>query len=87
MPPAVASSYNSRMTTLLAAIAGGTLWQALVWIIVAALLFFILNYFLIDYIKIAEPFQKVAKVVIALIVVVLLVNGLLMLVGHPLIVW
>ncbi len=75
------------MTTLLAAIAGGTLWQALVWIIVAALLFFILNYFLIDYIKIAEPFQKVAKVVIALIVVVLLVNGLLMLVGHPLIVW
>lgn len=74
------------MMTLLAAISGQTLVMAVVWVIIAAVLFFLLNW-AIGYVGIAEPFQKVAKVIVVILVLVILVNALLMLVGQPFIRW
>lgn len=68
------------------AIAGdNNLLNALLWIVVAAVVFFVLNW-AVGYIGVPEPFGKVAKVVIVIITLILLFNGLFMLVGHPFIV-
>lgn len=71
---------------MFAAISGNALVTALIWIVIAAVLFFLLNWF-IGYVGIGEPFLKVAKVIIALVVLVLIVNALLTIVGKPFISW
>jgi len=71
---------------MIAAVSGDALVSALIWIVIAAVIFFLANWF-IGYVGIGEPFLKVAKVIIALIVFVLLVNALLMLAGRPFIRW
>lgn len=70
----------------LAAIAGNTLVAAIVWVVVAAVIFFLANWFL-GYVGIGEPFLKVAKVIIALVVILILINALLSLTGRPLVAW
>lgn len=71
---------------MLAAITGDSLVSALIWVVIAAVVFFLCNWF-IGYVGIGEPFAKVAKVIIAVIVLVLMINALLMLAGRPLFRW
>ena len=56
----------------------------LVWIIIIGCIFGLL-WWLIGYVGLPEPFNKVARVVVAVIAVLLLINVLLGLVGAPLV--
>ena len=71
---------------LLAAISGSTLVNAVIWILVAGLIFWLLNW-LINYVGVPEPFNKIAKVLIAIVAVVMLINALLTIAGKPFINW
>ena len=55
----------------------------LIWLIVAGAIFWLLNW-LIDYVAVPDPFRKIAKIVLAVVAVVIVINALLMLVGTPL---
>jgi hypothetical protein len=67
-------------------IEGSALLSWLVYLVVAGLVFWLLWWF-IGYIGLPEPFNKVARVIIALFAVVFLINLLLGIGGHPLIRW
>jgi len=67
---------------LIAAISGNQLLHAVVWVIIAGVIFWLVNW-LITYVGIPEPFNKVAKVIVAIVAVVFLVNALLTIVGKP----
>ena len=56
----------------------------LIWLIVIGLIFWLL-YWLIGQVGLPEPFRKVALVILAIIVVLVLVNLLLGIVGTPMI--
>lgn len=71
---------------MLAQISGSALVSAVIWIIIAAVIFWLLNW-LVGYIGVPEPFNKVIRVVIAIAAVLILINALLTIAGHPLIVW
>ena len=74
------------MTTLLAAISGEALVGVVIWLIVAGLIFFLLTW-LIDYCKTPEPFNRVAKVIIAIAAVLIVINALLGRAGKAFISW
>lgn len=67
-------------------ISGSLLLSLLVQIIIAGLVFYLL-FWMINYIGLAEPFAKVAKVILALAAVLFLINVLMSFSGHPLIAW
>ena len=67
---------------LIAAISGDQLLHAVVWVIIAGVIFWLVNW-LITYAGVPEPFNKVAKVIVAIVAVVFLVNALLIIVGKP----
>lgn len=67
---------------LIAAITGESLVQMVIWVIVIGLICGLL-WWLISYIGLAAPFDKVARVIVAVVAVVLLINALLLLVGKP----
>ena len=67
---------------LIAAISGNQLLHAVVWVIIAGIIFWLVNW-LITYAGVPEPFNKVAKVIVAIVAVVFLVNALLTIVGKP----
>jgi len=71
---------------LLGAISGDTLVQAVIWVVVAGVIFFLLGW-LIDYVAVGEPFNKVAKIIVAVAAVIVLINALLTLAGKPFINW
>lgn len=71
------------MNLMLAAISGNSLVMALVWVIVAAALWYLLNW-AITASGVGDPFAKIGKIIVILAVVVLIVNALLLLVGRPL---
>jgi hypothetical protein len=71
---------------LLLAITGATLLEALIWLIIGGVIFWIVSWG-ISYIGIPEPFNKVIKVILVLVVVIFCVNALLLLVGKPLFTW
>ena len=75
-----------NLLPLLAIISGDAVVQAVIWIIVAGVIFWLCNW-LISYVGIGEPFSKVAKVVIAVVAVVFLINALLTIAGRPFIRW
>lgn len=77
-----------QLTTaaMLAQISGQGLVYAVIWIVVAALIYFVAMWG-IDKVGIPEPFHKIAVALVVLAVVVLLVNALLAIAGHPLIRW
>jgi hypothetical protein len=60
----------------------GSLVGLLVWLIVIALIFWLL-WWLIGYVGLPEPFNKIARVVIALVAVIILINFLLTIAGSP----
>lgn len=71
---------------LLAQISGSAVVSALIWIIVLGIVFWLL-FWLIGYVGLPEPFNKVARVILAVAAVIVLINCLLMLAGHPIIRW
>lgn len=66
---------------LLAAIDGGNVLNLIVTIVVAALIFWVINWFL-GYVGVGEPFNKIIKVVLGLVILIWIVNLLLGLTGH-----
>lgn len=70
------------MHSIIAAISANSVVNLFIWIVVAGLIFFILNW-LIDYAKTPEPFNRVLKVVIAIFAVLVVINALLSLTGNP----
>lgn len=69
-----------------AVISGSGLVSALIWIIIVALIFWLL-WWLVGYINPPEPFAKILRVILALAAVIFLINALLSMAGHPLISW
>lgn len=72
--------------SIVAAISGANLLHALLWIVIAAVIWWLCNW-LISYIGVPEPFLKICKVILAIAAVVFLVNALMTLMGSPLISW
>ncbi len=66
--------------TLLAAISGDDLVKAVIWIVVVGVIFGLL-WWLIDYAGLPTPFAKVAKVLVAVVAVILVIRFLLKLTG------
>lgn len=62
------------------------LFTGLIFLVIAGLICWLLWWF-ISYIGLPEPFNKIARVLVALVAVVLLINFLLGLVGTPFIRW
>ena len=56
----------------------------LVWVVVVGLVFYLL-WWLVGYLGLPEPFNKVARVILAIAAVLFLINLLMGLTGHPLI--
>jgi hypothetical protein len=67
-------------------ISGAALLSVLVLLVIGGLICWLLWWF-IGYVGIPEPFNKVARVIVALVAVVFLINLLLTLGGHPLVRW
>lgn len=74
------------ITPVLAAISGSALMTMVIWIIVAAVICWIL-WWLIGYVGLPEPFNKIARVIVAVIAAIICINALLTLVGKPFINW
>lgn len=71
---------------MLAAISGQGLVWAVVWVLIAGVIFWLVDW-LIRYVGVPEPFAKVARIMLAIIAVIILINALLTLAGHPFITW
>lgn len=69
------------ITSLLAAVSAGGLINALLYLIIIGLILWVI-WWLIGYIGIPEPFNKVIRVLFAVIAAVIVINILLGLVGH-----
>lgn len=63
-------------------IAASNLISLLIWIVVVGLIFGLL-WWLLDYCKVPEPFNKVIRVVLAIASVLFLINLLLGFAGYP----
>ncbi len=74
------------MPQLLAAISGQDIASTVIWIIVVGLIWWLLIW-LIGYVGLPEPFNKVAKVILAVAAVLLLINLILGLSGNAPIKW
>lgn len=74
------------MIPLICAISGSGLLSLLIQLIVAGLIFWLLLW-LITFVGLPEPFSKVAKVIIAVVAVVYVINCLLSLSGQSFIQW
>ena len=71
---------------MLAEISGDSLIHAVIVLIVLGVVFGIL-WWLVGYCALPEPFNKVARVLIALVAALILIGFLLDLIGHPVIKW
>lgn len=67
---------------LLAQISGDAVIRDLLYLIVIGIIFGLL-WWLISYCALPAPFDKVARVVLAVAAVIILINILLAMVGHP----
>jgi hypothetical protein len=74
------------MNAEVAVVSGESIIQALVYLVCIGLVFWLL-WWLIQYIALPEPFAKVARVILALAAVIILINILLSIAGHPIIRW
>lgn len=68
------------------AIRGESLVSLLITVLIVACVFWLLSW-LIAYIPVQEPFAKIARVILAVAAVLILINALLGLAGHPLVAW
>jgi hypothetical protein len=60
---------------------GSGLINAIIWLVVLGLIFWLIFWF-IGWVGVPEPFNKVLRVVIGLIILILLINFLLGFAGH-----
>ena len=74
------------MNTFLAMISGQALVMAVIWLVIAGAIFWLLNW-LVGYIGVPEPVAKVIKIILAIAIVLVCINALLTVAGHPLITW
>ena len=61
---------------------GGDLMNAVIWLVCISIVCWLL-WWLIDYAKVPEPFNKVARVIIALVAVVFLIRFVMGIAGSP----
>lgn len=78
--------YTRIMEIMLASISASGLVGVLLQVIVIGLVCGLL-WWLVSYVALPEPFNKLARVIIAIVAVVFLINALLSIVGRPFIVW
>jgi hypothetical protein len=71
---------------LFAVISGQNVINAVIWLIIAGVIFFLLDW-AIKSVGVPEPFNKVLHVVLILVAVIICINALLTLVGKPFISW
>lgn len=64
------------------ALGGDDLVRAVIWLVAIGLICWLLWWF-IDYAKVPEPFNKVARILIALIAVVFLIRFVISIAGSP----
>lgn len=74
------------MNELMAAISGQSVISAVIWLLIAAVIWGLVNW-LVGYIGVGEPFAKIIRVVMAILAVLICVNALLSIAGRPLIAW
>jgi hypothetical protein len=74
------------LTPILAAIDGQDLLSMLVQIVIIGLICWLLFWF-IGWCAIPEPFNKVARVIIGLFILIFLINLLMGMSGHPMVEW
>lgn len=74
------------MNAILAAISGEALFHLLIYIIVAGFIWWLCSWAL-GQAGLPEPFNKVARVILAVVAVIWLINLLLSLTGNAFIVW
>ena len=78
------------MDIILAAVSGQDVIEAVIWLVIVAVIFGVL-FWLIEFVgkqfPSIAPFLPVAKIVLAIAAVIVLINLLLSLAGHPLIEW
>lgn len=65
-------------------VAGSALLSLLVTLVIVALIFWLVWWF-IGYVGVPEPFNKVIRVILGLVVLIYLINILLGMTGHPLV--
>ena len=75
--PAFAGGINMSVESLVSFV---------VYIVIIGLVFWLL-WWLLSYCALPEPFAKIARVIIALIAVILVINILLGFAGHPIVNW
>lgn len=75
-----------NLIPILGLISGEGVISALVWLICIGLIFWLL-FWLIGYVGLPEPFAKVAKVILAVASVLVLINVILSIAGHPIVRW
>lgn len=66
---------------ILAAVTGGSLVSALITLVVVGLICYLLWWF-IGYVGLPEPFNKIARVLVALVAIIFLINMLLSFTDH-----
>ncbi len=71
---------------LLAAISAEGAINLVITLLIVGLIFWLLHW-LIGYVGIGEPFAKIARVILAVAAVLICINALLGLAGHPIIKW
>lgn len=85
-PPSADVLHCNPMNTLAVIISGSQFLNALVILVIAALIFWLLLWF-IRYVGVPEPFNKVIKVVVGLVALIFLINFLLSIIGKDFIRW
>ena len=78
---------NKIMSSLqLALISGDAVIQSLIYVIIVGVCFGLL-WWLLSYIALPAPFDKVARVILTIAAVIILIGVLLGMAGHPLVRW
>ncbi len=67
-------------------VSGQAVISAVIMLIIGGVIFGLLLW-LVDFCKTPEPFNRVAKVLLAIVAVLVVINALLTLVGRPIIGW
>lgn len=70
----------------IAAIGGSDVLKAILWVITAGVVFWIFDWF-IRYVGVPEPFAKIARLLAAILAVLMALNALFSFQGHPLLTW
>ena len=74
------------IASILAAISLQGLVEVVIYLIVVGLIIWLLLW-LINYVGLPEPFSKIAKIILAVVAVIICINLLLGMVGSPLFTW